>query len=317
MAVLNFLLYLLGFAVLSFSSSLIVTTISSFTKRIKVPPFVFSFFIVGLLTSVAEIAVAINAISIGRPEIFVGSMLGGTLVLFLLVIPLMALLTRGLSVKKHLGARNLLIILAIITAPAWFTLDQTITNLEAVILIGLYLSMFWIIKAPPDALRKVEKAIQTDGRSWRQNNLLKLIGGTVLIFLSSRFIVEQTLVYADHFHVSAFIVSMVVIAIGTNLPEFALAIKAAGSHELKAEDIAIGDFLGSAAANVLLFGIFTLINQGDVITSKNFTTIFLCILLAVISFFAFTRGKSVLTVRESRILLTLYALFVVTQFMTA
>lgn len=313
MNLLKFILYLIAFGILSLGSTLIVNTISRFTKRIKVPPFVFSFFIVGLLTSVAEIAVAINAVSINRPEIFVGSMLGGTLVIFLLVIPLMTLLTRGLPVKKHLGARNLLIILTIIAMPALFTLDQVITNSEAVILILLYVSMFYIIKVPSAALQNVEKALAYETRSWRQNSVLRIIAGTLLVFLSSRFIVEQTLHYADQLHISAFIVSMIVIAIGTNLPEFALAIKAAQSHELKAEDIAIGDFLGSAAANVLLFGIFTLINNGDVVTTKNFTTTFLCILLAVTSFFAFTRGKSVLTVKEGRLLLATYGLFVVIQ----
>lgn len=317
MGIIRFLIYLAAFGVLSLGSTLIVSTIGRFTKLLRVPPFIFSFFIVGLITSVAEVAVAINAVSINRPEIFIGSMLGGTLVIFLLVIPLMTLLSGGLPVKKHIGSRNLVLILAIITAPAWFTLDQTITQMEGAALIALYASLFFIIKAPGTAIHNVEKAWQKESTNWRENSLLRLALGTVVVFVSSRFIVEETLNYAENFQLSPFIVSLIVIAIGTNLPEIALAIKAATSHELKAEDIAIGDFLGSAAANVLLFGTFTLIYGSKIVTAKDFVPTFLCILLAVISFFAFTRGKSILTVKESIILMAVYGLFVISEFAAA
>jgi Ca2+/Na+ antiporter len=138
--------------------------------------------------------------------------------------------------------------------------------------------------------------------------------GGLLVFLSSRFIVEQTVVYSDHYHVSTFLVSLVFVAIGMNLPELSLAIHAALGKQAKVEDIAIGDFLGSAAANVVLFGIFTLINNGDVITSSNFTSTFLFIALALIGFFAFTRGKHTLTSREGFVLISLYGGFVAVKF---
>lgn len=315
MDLLKLIIYLLAFGGLSWGSSLIVNTISSFTKLLRVPPFIFSFFIVGLLTSVGEIAVAVNAVSIHKPEIFVGSMLGGTLVIFLLVMPLMTLLTGGLPIKRHLGVPKLLITLAVIATPALFTLDHVVTKLEAAALVILYIGLFFMIKSPVPSLQRADRALHKQAFGWRQNSLLRLGFGTALIFLSSRYIVEQTLVYAHSFNVSAFMVGLIVIAIGTNLPEFALAVRAASSHELKAEDIAVGDFLGSAAANVVLFGIFTLINGGDVVTGKNFTTTFLCIMLALVAFFAFTRGKSILTVKESLVLIGVYLLFVGAQFM--
>ena len=138
------LLYIAAFGFLSLGANLIVTTISSFTSRIKVAPFIFSFFFVGILTSVAEIAVGINALSVNRPEIFVGSLLGGTLVIFLVVIPLMTLLTRGLHVKKHVGSKKMLAMLAIFAAPALFALDQVITRPEAILSILLYISLFFV-----------------------------------------------------------------------------------------------------------------------------------------------------------------------------
>ena len=315
MSIARFIFYILAFGVLSLGSNLIVNTIHSFTKRVRIPPFVFSFFVVGLLTSVGEIAVAINAVSIHKPEIFVGSLLGGTLVIFALVIPLTAILARGIHIKKHLSGKNLAVTLAIIATPAFFTLDKVVTNTEAFILIALYIVLFYIIRTPPGALQSVEKVFKRERKTLRENTLLRLGLGGLIVFLSSRYIVEQTVVYSEHFHVSAFVVSLVVIALGMNLPEISLAIKAARSRSAKVEDIAIGDFLGSAAANVVIFGVFTIINNGDVITTRSFVSTFLFIALVLVSFFALTRGKSKFTAREGFVLIALYGLFIGIRFL--
>ncbi len=316
MGIQSFIFYILAFALLALGSNLIVNTIRSFTKRVKVPPFVFSFFVVGMLTSVGEIAVAINAISVHQPEIFVGSLLGGTLVIFSLIIPLTAILARGIHVKKHLGSKNLLVTLGIISTPALFTLDQRVTNMEAFILVALYVSLFYIIRTPKGTLERVEAVFNKERKSLRENTFLRLGLGGLLVFLASRYIVEQTVVYSNHYHVSAFLVSLVIIALGMNLPELTLAIKAGSSKDAKIKDIAIGDFLGSAAANVLIFGVFSLINNGDVVTARNFGPTFLFILLVLASFFAFTRGKSKLTPKEGVVLASLYVLFVAIRFVT-
>jgi cation:H+ antiporter len=318
----QFLLYLIAFGVLSYGSTLIINTISNFTRRVRIPPFIFSFFVVGLLTSVAEIAVAINAVSVGRPEIFVGSILGGTLAIFLIVIPMMTILNRGIHVKKHMSSRTLAITLVIIAMPAIFSLDKVISNIEGVALIVLYSSLILVLRSGKDkfnkmTLSKMEDIFKKETKTLRENTFLRLGLGGLLIFLSSRFIVDQTLVYSEHFHVSAFLVSLIVIALGTTLPEISLALHTAASDKAQAEDIAIGDFLGSAAANVLIFGVFTLINNGDIITAQNFTSTFLFIVLALISFYAFTRGKSILTTREGFLLMGFYGLFVLTLFLTA
>lgn len=318
----RFLLYLAAFGFLSYGSSLIINTISSFTKRVRIPPFIFSFFVVGLLTSTAEVAVAINAINVGRPEIFVGSMLGGTLAIFLLIIPLMTILNRGIHVKKHMTTRTLVITLIIIGMPAIFSLDKVISNIEAVVLILLYGSLLFVLRSGRETLNKlsfdkVETLLKTETGGFKDNIFLRLGIGGVLIFLSSRFIVDQTLIYSEHFHVSAFLVSLIVIALGTTLPEISLALHTAASDKAQAEDIAIGDFLGSAAANVLLFGVFTLINNGDVVATQDFGITVIFIALSLISFYVFTRGKSILTTHEGFSMVGMYGLFILALYLTS
>jgi cation:H+ antiporter len=307
MGIEKLVLYVLAFGLLSFGSSIIISAVTAITRRVKLAPFTFSFFVLGALTSITEVAVGINALTLHQPEIFVGSLLGGTLAIFLVVIPLFAILTNQVHVKKHMSEKKLLLMLAIITTPAFFTLDQTVTRLEAMLLIFLYLLLFSVIRTRDGSLAKVEKAFraETKGRRFKDNTFLRLGIGTAAIFFSSRFIVHQTLVYSEHYNVSAFWVSLVVIAIGATLPELALAVHAARQRSNDhASDAAIGNFLGSAAANVILFGAFVLISGGITI-NKNFTLIYLFISLAVGSFFLMAHGK-VLTRREGIALLLVY-----------
>jgi cation:H+ antiporter len=310
MSIGRLILYIVAFAFLSYGSGLIVNTIKSFTRRLRIPPFVFSFFVVGALTSVTEVAVGINALSLHKPEIFVGSLLGGTIVLFLVVIPLLALFNGGVRIHKHLSSKNLLVTLGIITIPSLFALDRVVTNTEGFVLIALYICLFYIVKSKKGTLNKVTRAFERERTSLRHNTLLRLGVGGGLVFFSSRYIVEQTLVLADHYHISAFLVSLVVIAMGSTLPEIALAFRSLND---KIEDVALGDFLGSAAFNVLLFGIFTLVHNGEVTTAKSFNTTFIFVVLGVTSFYVLTRGKRRITPLEGFGLLGVYGAFVALQ----
>lgn len=313
---LDLILYILAFIALAVGSNLIVTTIKRFTNRVKVPPFVFSFFIVGMLTSVGEIAVAINAVSINRPEIFVGSLLGGTLVIFSVILPVAIILSRGLRVHKHLKPASLLVVIAIIGVPAVVVLDQRISTVEATVMVALYILLFFIVKAPIGTLERVENVFKRERRTLRENTVLRLVLGGLLVFIASREIVTQTVAYSDLLHVSDFFVSLIVIAIGMNLPELTLAIRAGVSKDQKIQDIAVGDLMGSAAANVLIMGAFSLISINSVVTPGNFVLVFIFIALALVGFYLFTLGRKKLTPTKGFALLALYVVFTLVQFVT-
>jgi cation:H+ antiporter len=310
------LLYVLSFVALSFGSSLIVSTITAFTKRIKLPPFTFSFFVLGALTSITELAVGINALEADQPEIFVGSLVGGTLAIFLVVIPLLAIIKGKVPIQKHLSQKKLLLVLFIATMPAFITLDQRVTRLESLSLIALYILLFSVVRSRKGSLLKMVQAFKTEPKNLKDNTLLKLALGGLLIFLSSRFIVHQTIVYSEHFHMSPFWASLIIIAIGSTLPELALAVHAGKSPRKSGTDEAvIGDFLGSAAMNVALFGIFALVftvMHGPLPVIKDFTVIYLFTTLAVASFLLLAQGKSI-SRREGIALFALYICFVGAQ----
>jgi Ca2+/Na+ antiporter len=77
--------------------------------------------------------------------------------------------------------------------------------------------------------------------------------------------------------------------------------------------VALGDYLGSAAANTLLFGVLTFLNRDRIqVSTYSFKTIVM-MLLGLGLFYYFFRSKKDISEREGKILLLAYLLFVIVE----
>lgn len=131
--------------------------------------------------------------------------------------------------------------------------------------------------------------------------------GIGVVFVSSSIIVDKTTYFAGIFNISAFYISLFVIALGTDLPEMSLAVRSVISGK---REIAMGDYIGAGAASTLLFGIFTLLHSGDVLTDSNFIITFLFIIAALSLFYFFFRTKKYISRGNGLVLLGIYIIFI-------
>jgi len=154
-----------------------------------------------------------------------------------------------------------------------------------------------------------EKKVFPDKKHFIEDSITVVLA-SIIIFITSKFIVNETIYFASFFHISEFIISLLILSIGTNLPELSLAIK---SIFLGKKEVALGDYLGSAAANTLLFGVFTLLNGKRVNVSVYSFRILLLTLLGLGVFYLFSRSKNEISKKEGKILLLIYLLFVTSQ----
>ena len=303
----NILLYLASFIAIWFGAGLIIKSVDKIARRLKLSQFAISFFLLGLLTSIPETAVSFNAVAQGNPEIFVGTLLGGVIVIFMFIIPILAILGKGIKVNHVLNAKNLLLVLAVTAAPSLMVIDRRVTNFEGFLLIGFYLFLFYIIQRKHGIFDQREtEVLQLKAYSFL--DLLKVALGMGLVFVSSNIIVHQTIFFSSVFNISTFYISLIILALGTNLPELSLAIRGITSGK---QEIAFGDYLGSAAANTLLFGFFTILNDGEVITVNNFIVTFIIIVLGLSVFYYFSRTEKLISKREGIVLICFYILFIV------
>lgn len=304
--IVQLLLFIVSFILILFGSGLIVSSVDRFSKRLRLSSFAVSFFLLGLLTSIPELALGLISVTTHKPEIFVGNLLGGIVVIFLFIIPLLAIFGNGISLNHSLDTKSLLITLGVILAPSFIILDRRATNLEGFVLICLFLFLFYYIERKKGIFDRKNSEI-LNVHAYSMKDIGKILFGLVLVFLSSQAIVTQTLYFSSMFHISPFYISLIMLSIGTNLPEISLAIRSARSGN---KDVAFGDYLGSAAANTLLFGFFTILNDGEVITLNSFVTTFLFTIMALGLFFFLTRVRNRLTRKEGIVLMMLYGVFI-------
>src|SRR3989344_3381208 len=302
----NLVLYIASFFIIWLGAGLIVSSVDRFSKKLRLSSFAFSFFVLGILTSIPEFAVGMTAIAENQPEIFVGNLIGGIPVIFFLIIPILAIFGNGIKLRNQLNTKDLLFSFVVMITPALLVMDRRVTNLEGFIMIGLYVALFFFIQREKGIFDTQHSNILR-GRAYSYVDIVKTLLGIGLVFVASQIIVDNTLYFAKIFHISPFFISLVILSLGTNLPELSLAVRSIISRK---KDIAFGDYIGSAAANTFLFGLFTILNTGEVVTVNNFFKTFLVMAGGLSLFYYFIRSKDDILRKEGLVLLLVYLAFI-------
>lgn len=284
-----------------------MTSVDRLAHKLNLSSFAVSFFLLGILTSVPEISVGISSLIDRKPEIFVGNLIGGVIVIFLLIIPVLAVFGGGVKLAHQLEGDKLLFALIVILAPSVFALDGKISFGEGLFSLFHYAFLVYIIEKRKGILERIKDNF-IDKKNQVINDLAKIIGGVVVVFFVSKYIVDTTIYFSNLFQISPFLISLVIVSIGTNLPELSLVIRAL---LLKKKQIAFGDFLGSAAANTLVFGALVLLNKGDVIVPNNFFQTFIFIAGGLALFYIFSKSKQDISREEGLVLLLAYVAFLI------
>lgn len=283
-------------------SGIIVTTMDKLSKRLDISSFLISFFVLGAATSTPEFSVGINSVLNKTPQIFVGTYVGGSMVILLFIIPLLAIIGNGVDLKHQISPKNLILTLSVIALPVLLTLDQRLTNVDAIICLLGYAGLYLFVK--PDTTLADRFHIHHLFRdSQIFSELVKVVAGAGLVFIAANKIVSETTTLAQTINLSPFVVGLLMLAFGTNLPETAIAAKSA---ILRKKAVAFGNYLGSSAFNTLMLGFMVILSGGNVIIENHAFLTLSIFLLGLVLFFFFAKSKRFISRKEGLILISLY-----------
>ena len=302
-------LFIFALTTLWFGAGLIVTSLDKISKQLEISAFAASFFLLGFLTSLPELSVGINAIIDKKPEIFVGNLIGGSLIIFILIIPLLAILGNGVTLSHQLSIRKLIFSLYLVGLPALLIIDKNLSLIEGFLLIFLYLVLFYTLEKRKGIIDHFRDKFTTDRRH-NISLLGKILIGAFVVFYYSGLLVDQTIVFSADLGISPFLLSLLGLSIGTNLPEISIALRSITSGN---KEIALGDYIGSASTNSVILGVLTIVNGTSVSFNNHFLITFSFMLVGLSLFFYFTRSKNDISRKEGLILLILYLTFVVME----
>lgn len=310
-------LFIGAILVLWLLSGILVEAIDRVARRYEKPGFAIAFFVLGFLTSISEISVAVNSTFEGVPQISAGNLVGASLVIFLLLIPLLAVVGKGIPIKGVLSSSAVFVLLVSVLLPSILMIDGNLTRREGVLLIALYIALvYWVKRTLPrkknvarKAVRRVEMSLLHHHRATAVD-IFKMILAAALIFVAGRFLVDESVYFSSMLGIPASLIGLLLLALGTNIPECVIALRCVTSRH---KDIAFGDYMGSAAANVPIIGVLALANGTFAIDAGEFLTTGLFLAAGLTMFFFFARSDREISRKEGAVLLALYLLFIITQ----
>lgn len=304
------LIYATSFVGIWIGAGIAIGAVEKIAHKLRLSSFLVSFLILGFFTSISEISVGVNAVLADDPSIFVGNLIGASIVLFLMVIPLLAIIGHDITINKEVRGHNLIMPLVVVGIPVLVTFDGVVSKLDAIIAVVLYVLSAFVIERGRGFVKNVATLAQFKNLSVAKE-IIKVVAGSLLIFGSSRIVVEQTVYFSNVLGLSQFYISLLIIGIGTNLPEISFIVR---SLFMKSNQVAFGDYLGSAAFNTFLYGILTLW-YGKPITLNNSYAISLGFLIVgLILFYIFAKSKHTISKLEAWGLFSLYIVFFLSEF---
>lgn len=303
-------LFIFAFFLLWVGSGLAVSSVNKISHSLRTSSFFMSFFVLGLFASITEIMVGINAVLENEPEIYVGNLIGGCVVIVLMIIPLLAILGGGVKLTHSFGFSTLVSSIFAIGFPAILTLDNRIGTIDAIICVVIYAYSIYLLTKGSGFVNKIVHVQAT--QKTIVTSLFKIIIAVILVFSASRILVDQTAFFGEALNISPFIISIILISIGTNIPELSIALRSILSRH---KEVALGTYIGSATFNILLLGVLSLF--GDTPINADGSNYSVLMYLAGLSLFVyFVRSKNELSRQEGIILLGCYLFFVTFELLT-
>jgi cation:H+ antiporter len=293
------------FLILSKSADLIVLNLKKIGKKLGIKIF-FLGIMLGIITSLPELAIGINSIIKGVPDISFGHLMGGNIVLLGLILSISIILNR--KIKTNESSRPFLFTLIYLFLPLIFGLTGQLNIFSGLFLIvGYFVLMNYLYK---DNKKKEWIVINIVSQDKTSKNLFYIMIGLLGVMISSELIVRTTLFILEDFNVSPFIVGLLFYSIGTNLPELTIALR---SFKRKVEELSFSNLIGATMAHILILGVFSFIRpiNMEINTSYYYLTIFSLIFFIVL--YIFYRSDRLLSRKEGYALLFLYFVFVFGQ----
>ncbi|MFA6096451.1 MAG: hypothetical protein WC788_02360 [Candidatus Paceibacterota bacterium] len=295
-----------SFYFLGKAADLIITNIRAIGEKLGIQIF-FLGIILGFLTSLPELFLGINAIVNGVPEVSLGNLLGGTIVLFGLILGLSIFYNRRIKTNGNITDFAFAFVYMII--PLFLGLDGRIGPIDAFILITVYIYLLYIFYIDQKKHNHLEICITSEGNEILKKILMIVVGIFLVIMISN--VIMNLFVYAlNGWHVSIFIVGLIMFSLGTNLPELIVALR---SYHNKLSDLSMSNIIGSAISNIVIIGVFALFRPFQVEVNMSYFALIFFSVLIYGAFLYFYRTDNVLTGKEGLVLILIYLLFLATQ----
>lgn len=275
-------------------------------KSLNFSSYVVGFLVIAVISILPELFIATNAALRGDSSFGLGLILGSNIADLTLIFALVVFFT-GKSVKvEQKIINNHKLYPFILMLPLVLGLDGEFNRIDggALVLAGL---IFYYLSLKKEGAVLLAVKQGTD----HVKNVLLLLLSLLLLLVGSHFAVTSATEIAGGLGVSTVLIAMLIIALGTTMPELMFSIKAVKQGS---DSLAVGDILGTVLADAtLVIGLIALINPFTFPHSSIYIGGVFMVAAAFI-LFSFMRSRHQVTHAEAFALSMFWLTFVLVQF---
>ncbi|MCB9815663.1 calcium/sodium antiporter [Candidatus Nomurabacteria bacterium] len=221
--------------------------------------------IVGIGTSLPELASSLAAVVAGTTEIVIANAVGSNITNILLIVGVLAALGGPVMINKNLLKTELPIFFIATVHFVASVYDGVVDRVEAMLLFATFCAYMWYLFSSNNTAKK-EMAVPHKNEKITIKSVVFVLFGIVALLIGANYTVEMAVNIATGLSVPLGLVSIGAIAIGTSLPELFVSLQALKTGET---DLAIGNIFGSNAFNILMVvgipGLFSKLVAGEVV----------------------------------------------------
>ncbi len=298
------LIFIIGCTVLVKSSEYAVKSVAHLARFFRLTEFVTSFILVAFVSSLPEGFISIISALRGDPGIGMGTLLGGNIADLTLILGLVALAGHPIKIHSSIIKKDLYFAILLLL-PIILSLNGTLSRLDGAILLSAGIIFMLVLLKERGYFHKPYE----DRNHWlKQISIFSV--SVALMILSAHYIVQSTHAMALGLGVPSLIIGLILVALGTTLPEFTFSLQSVKKGH---GDLAIGDILGAVVVDAcIIMGITALITP-IAVNVFLISIIGLFTAFAVIFALTFMRTDSMLSKNEALALVLFYIAFIVVQ----
>ena len=311
----SFLTLLIGFALLIKGADIFVDGASSIAKKFNVSPMLIGLTIVAMGTSAPEAAVSVSSSLAGQNDMSIANVVGSNFFNILIVLGVSSIIAK-LPVEKETIKKDTPFLIFISILLLALSLNFNLSRLDGVIFLVLFILFLINMIKSNISSKDIESssgetaiAIEaTDTKSIHMpKTLLLCLIGIVGIVFGGDLVVNSATNIATSFGMSANLVGLTIVAMGTSLPELVTSVIAVKKGET---EIAIGNVIGSNIFNILLvLGLAALIHPMAVSLVAIIDTIFMT--AVTILLYIFIKKNNSLTKIHGIIFVRIYFIYLI------
>ena len=240
-----FILFVLGLAALIYGAHLIVKEAERIALHFDIAPFIIGATLIAVGTSLPEMGASMTASYQDKSALAISNVLGSVIFNITLVLGIIFLWAKKIRPTRDIFAKDsewalfpLIIFLLMI-------FDHTISRFEGALFLLLMLGYILFLLSDAKDLLEIDASLhKMPFKAFGAFGLLCI--GFVLVLVGAHYAIESATSLARLLGVSEWIVGILLVSLGTSLPELVVSVVAIKKGQV---DMSIGNIIGSNIAN--------------------------------------------------------------------